>query len=248
MISFLSPVAVRSTAAKAVHVLLLVGAAVALSGCKTARQTETIPYPTDYRKRHPIVMKEGERTVEVFIGSSRGGLTPQQRGDVAAFAHEWKREAAGGVIIDVPAGTRNAYAAGDAVREIRSVLVASGVPEQGISVRPAQAADPREFVPIRLNYPKVVAEVGPCGTWPSDLGPVWNAAHGENRPYWNLGCASQRNLAAMVANPADLVQPRGEGAVYEGRRSVVLGKYRRGESTAAANPDADKGKISDLGR
>jgi pilus assembly protein CpaD len=36
--------------------------------------------------------------------------------------------------------------------------------------------------------------------------------------------------------------------VYAGRRSVVLEKYRKGEPTATTNPEADKGKISDLGQ
>jgi pilus assembly protein CpaD len=52
----------------------------------------------------------------------------------------------------------------------------------------------------------------------------------------------------MVENPADLVQPRGETPTYTGRRTTVLDKYHRGDSTATTYPDADKGKISDVGR
>jgi pilus assembly protein CpaD len=70
----------------------------------------------------------------------------------------------------------------------------------------------------------------------------------ENRPYYNLGCATQRNLASMVDNPADLVQPRGEQPAYTGRRTVVLEKYRKGEPTATIDPNASIGKISDVGK
>jgi pilus assembly protein CpaD len=35
---------------------------------------------------------------------------------------------------------------------------------------------------------------------------------------------------------------------YTGRRTTVLDKYHRGESTATVYPDADKGKISDVGK
>ena len=52
----------------------------------------------------------------------------------------------------------------------------------------------------------------------------------------------------MVDNPADLVQPRGETPSYTGRRTTVLDKYRKGESPATVYPDADKGKISDVGQ
>ena len=107
----------------------------------------------------------------------------------------------------------------------------------------------KQFATIKLNYPKVVADAGPCGLWPEDLGPSFrNPIYQENRPYSNLGCAYQRNMAAMVANPADLVQPRPESPSYTTRRSTVLGKYSRGEATATVYPDADKGKISDVGK
>jgi pilus assembly protein CpaD len=42
----------------------------------------------------------------------------------------------------------------------------------------------------------------------------FNRDYFENQPIWNLGCVSQRNLAAMVDEPADLLQPRGETHAY----------------------------------
>jgi pilus assembly protein CpaD len=101
---------------------------------------------------------------------------------------------------------------------------------------------------MRLHYPKVTADVGPCGLWPYDLGPTYDREHNENRQFYNFGCANQRNLAAMVENPSDLVQPRGETPIYTGRRTTALEKYRRGESTATVYPDATKGKISEVGQ
>jgi pilus assembly protein CpaD len=119
---------------------------------------------------------------------------------------------------------------------------------RGIYVRAYRPVDPLQLATIRLNYPKIVADAGPCGLWPTDLGPTLDPSYLENRPYWNLGCATQHNLAAMVENPADIAQPRGETSAYEPRRSVVLEKYRKGESTQALNPQANQGKISDVGK
>jgi pilus assembly protein CpaD len=93
----------------------------------------------------------------------------------------------------------------------------------------------------------MAAEAGPCGMWPADIGPS-NKGYRENKPYWNLGCASQRNLAAMVANPADLVQPRGEGPVYQMRRTMVVDSYRKGEQTSSKAPSNEAAKISDVGK
>jgi pilus assembly protein CpaD len=220
--------------------------AATLAGCYTARESiEAVP--SDYRQRHPITLQEGNRTVEVFVGTSRGSLTPTQRAEVLAFAQVWKREATGGVVIDVPSGTPNDRAAGEVVHEIQSILTQAGVPPQGIAVRPYRPADPRKFATIKLVYPRITAEAGPCGLWPHDLGPSDFAVYESNKPYWNMGCSSQRNLAAMVENPADLVQPRGETPSYTARRSQALDKYRKGESTATNYPNENKGKISDVG-
>ena len=93
-----------------------------------------------------------------------------------------------------------------------------------------------------------VAEAGPCGQWPDDLGPSNDPSHFENRPYWNLGCASQRNLAAMVANPADHIQPRAETPVYAAKRTFGAEKWRKGESPATNYPDSQKGAISEVGK
>jgi pilus assembly protein CpaD len=152
------------------------------------------------------------------------------------------------VIIDLPTGTRNELAARNALHEVRAILAAAGVPASAIAVRPFRPADPSKLATVKLSYPTLVAEAGPCGLWPYDLGPTLAREHNENIDYWNLGCASQRNLAAMVENKADLVQPRGEVPPYTGRRTTVLDKYHRGESTATVYPDRDQGKISDLGK
>jgi len=219
-----------------------------LAGCYTVAPETTGAVPTDYRQRHPITVQEGDRTMQLLIGANRGGLTPVQRADVAAFAHAWKREATGGVIIDVPSGTPNERAAADSLREIQSILAAVGVPPETMAVRPYRPNDPKKLATIRINYPKMTAEAGPCGLWPNDLGPGDWSTHSQNKPYWNLGCATQHNLAAMIDNPADLVQPRGEVPAYTARRSTVLDKYRKGESTATVYPKEDQGKISDVGK
>src|SRR5215470_10268041 len=88
----------------------IVGCAAMVAGCNTTREYIAAA-PTDYRNRHPIVIKEGPRTVDLFIGEKRGTLTDAQRVDVIAFASEWRQEGTGGIVIDMPEGTGNASAA-----------------------------------------------------------------------------------------------------------------------------------------
>jgi pilus assembly protein CpaD len=102
---------------------------------------------------------------------------------------------------------------------------------------------------IRLTYPKITATAGPCGLWPEDLGPsVNNKGYFDNKSYYNFGCANQRNLASMVDNPSDLVQPREETPAYTPRRNIAFDKYRRGVTTTTAYPESDKAKLSDTGK
>jgi pilus assembly protein CpaD len=228
----------------------VVGCAVFLGACNTDQQVAGVPsVPPDYRMRHPISIKEADRTLELFMGSNRGALTPSQRADILSFAQRWRREASGGVIVELPAGSTNARAAADALPEIRSILAASGVPPQGIVVR-NYPGDARTFATVRIIYPAIVAQAGPCGLWPKDIGPSANREYFENQPYWNLGCSSQQNLAAMVDNPADLVQPRGETPNYMPRRTVVVEKYRAGAATVTtySNASATEGRITDIGQ
>jgi pilus assembly protein CpaD len=225
------------------RLLLIVGLAALLGGCY---HQQTAVYPDDYRQRHPITLNEGRHTVEVFLGPNRGGLNASQRADVLSFAQMWRREATSGVVVNVPRGRRISRAAAGSLRDIESILVASGVPRRAIYVRHYQLSS-TSLPSIKINYSKLVAHAGPCGLWPHDLGPTADITYNENRPYWNLGCATQRNLAAMVDNPADLVQPRGETPAYEKRRTVAIDKWVHG-----LNPSGDygtnKAQISDVGK
>jgi pilus assembly protein CpaD len=218
-----------------------------LGGCYQASKPQPTPYAFDYRERHPITLREGQHTVEVFLGRNRGGLLPSQRADVLAFAQRWRREATSGVIIDVPRGGPTDRAATDSLREIHSILAASGLPRNAVYLRKYQPSS-TSLASIKINYTKLSAHAGPCGLWPNDLGPGPDIAYNDNRPYWNLGCAMQRNLAAMVDNPADLVQPRGEAPAYEARRSVAMDKWRKGENPSGAYTGYDTGKITDIAK
>jgi pilus assembly protein CpaD len=238
----------RRSRSNVIRVALLAGTAALVSGCMTSGSRDiTASAPVDYRQRHPIVIKEKVHTTHLFIGNSHGSLNAEQRAEVYGFAQAWRRDATGGIIIDVPVGTPNAAAAGGAASQAQALLVRAGVPPNGISMRGYRPGNPRELATVRLNYPRMAAEAGPCGQWPADLG-AGTGNDIQNRPYWNLGCAQQRNLAAMVANPADLVQPRSETPPNAGRRSIVLDAYRRGEQTSSKAPDNSSAKISDVGK
>jgi pilus assembly protein CpaD len=209
----------------------------------------TSSIPDDYRQRHPIAIQEADRSIVIFVGHGRGGLSASERSDVMGLAQSWLQEGTGTIVADVPVSTSNAAAAADSFREINALLVSAGVPPRGITVHRYHPDNPRQMATIRLNYPKISAVAGPCGLWPEDLGPaINNKSYLENKPYYNFGCAYQRNMAAMIDNPSDLVQPRPETPAYTTRRTEAYEKYRKGTTTTTVYPEAERAKLSDSGK
>jgi pilus assembly protein CpaD len=226
----------------------LVGVALALGGCQHD-QGITASVPADYQQRHPIAIEEQNRSIVVFVGHARGGLTAAQRADVMGLASTWLQEGTGVIRADFPSGTPNARPVSETMREIQAMLTAAGIPPRGVVARPYQPEDKRFLPPIRLTYSKIAAVAGPCGLWPEDIGPsMKNKTWFENRDYYNYGCAYQRNMAAMVDNPSDLEQPRPETPSYTTRRTAMFEKYRKGNPTAVSYPEAERAKLSDTGK
>ncbi|HUB94774.1 MAG TPA: CpaD family pilus assembly protein [Stellaceae bacterium] len=229
---------------------LLIGLAAALSACThTDDRVVTASIPEDYRLRHPIAVEEGNQSMVVFVGRGRGGLTATQRAEVMGLGQTWMREGTGAITADVPVNTPNSRAAADSLHEIQSLLAAVGVPPHGLVVHNYHPDDAKFMPPIRLTYPRVKAVAGPCGLWPEDIGPsIHNKGYYDNRSYYNFGCAYQRNIAAMIDDPADLEQPRSETPPYTIRRSEAFEKYRKGTSTTTVYPEAEKAKLSTTGQ
>ncbi|WP_368904698.1 CpaD family pilus assembly lipoprotein [Taklimakanibacter lacteus] len=97
------------------------------------------------------------------------------------------------------------------------------------------------------RHPIIVTKTGAhakrCGTWPEDL-----TETADNEPYANFGCSQQNNIAAMVANPEDLVRPRATAPADAMRRVKVFDNYRSGEAVASAEEKNQDVKISDAAK
>ena len=86
-----------------------------------------------------------------------------------------------------------------------------------------------------------MATAGECGDWPANIGGSVNS----NIDYDNFGCATQANLAAVVANPADLLTPRASAPADQQRRAVVYENYRNGKITASEYKEGAGAKVAE---
>ncbi|GGE09628.1 type IV pilus protein [Aureimonas endophytica] len=207
--------------------LALVGALL-LAGCADRHAIEVGSVPDDYRTRHPIVVGESEVAIELPIASSEIRLSENARSRIEDFGQRFRGTHAAALRVLLPRGSANEKAAALASRDVVATLRRIGVAGDRILVQPYDAAGEGGPVPIRLSFATLTAKTAPCGRWPDQL-----ADTEQNRNYFNFGCATQQNLAAQVADPRDLLGPRGRDPVDAARRTNMLEDYRLGRSTAS---------------
>jgi len=217
----------------------------ASAGCSKMEDLHTPPYPlaSSVEERHPIRVTSRSVSIKLPVVSGAYGLTERQRGRVRRFVAGYQKSGwSGKIAVSAPSGAANETATFNALRDIRSIFRAYGIPRNAIAFRPYHASK-ESMPPVRLSYGRYVAEGPECGDWSKNLG---EDKYNEN--YSNFGCASQRNLAAMIANPRDLVHPRGETPRHGDRRDVVFDKYVKGETTVSQKAKEESGAVSDVAK
>ncbi|HZP19127.1 MAG TPA: CpaD family pilus assembly protein [Bauldia sp.] len=199
--------------------------ALALAACKHTSEVEVVgSVPSDYRLNHPIAIEDKVQTVDIPVSMNGARLTEGVRGNVNGFAQRFLASGAAVIAIVTPSGSADETAAIWLSYQIKDVLVASGVDPKAIDFRVYRARGERT-PPIRIAFSAVAATTAGCGPWTDQV-----ATNKNNVNYGNFGCATQQNLAAIVANPLDLIYPRGMTPADATRRATVLEKYEKGES------------------
>lgn len=215
-------------------VVVLLVAGLGIAACSDQRTADSLRTGSinmaDYKQRHPIVLAEGAETLDIPVGAMSPKLSDRLAHSVAVFAAQSRLQGAPGVSILVPAGSPNAASAARMAREVAAAVERGGVPRRAIVRQIYETTDADENAPIRVAYTHVKAMVPHrCGVWPDQIG----VGNNDNVDDYNFGCATQSNIAAMVAHPSDLVTPAGEDPVDATRRTAIMQNYRKGESTTS---------------
>jgi len=201
--------------------ILAIAIAASLAGCAKRDSITVGAIPDDYRTTHPIVIAEKNQKIDLPVGAGDRGMTGSQRDTLLGFLDGYDRSAAPALTIATPIGSANEVAATAAARDFARLAIASGIKRDRIVVTSYQSVVPEASAPIRVSYISVRAQTDKCGRWPEDI-----LETSENKHYADYGCSSQNNLAAQLANPADLLGPRKPTDIDAENRGAVIDVYR----------------------
>ncbi len=209
--------------------LSLIAASIFVGGCASYERDHVIvgSIPSDYRTNHPIVVSESEVFEDVVVAHTMRGISHRQENVVRDFSSRFRRSGARSVNLLLPSSSPNEAAARRVANDIAKYMVEEGIDRSRIRRSSYDASGHGDAATIRMSFNSMTAEVASeCGKWEEDL-----IDTSENVNYGNFGCATQNNLAKMIANPEDLLGPRGESGIDASRRDNVINDWRENGSS-----------------
>ncbi len=219
---------------KNIGALIGLASLVSLGACATS-------VPTGLNVPQATAVAETYRA-EFVVDERDNGLTWAQQGVLASVAAEYKARGHGPLVISYPQGSANEDAAIGAIAEARNFFYEQGIDWRMIAGGAYDARGQRHGELI-FSFTRFAAQA------PRECDGSWDnlAMEFDNQHHASFGCALAVNLAAMVADPRDLVAPRDMEPGDTGRRQAVIDGYRAGESTASERSDYESGAVSRVG-
>ncbi|WP_374655076.1 CpaD family pilus assembly protein [Dongia sp.] len=182
----------------------------------------------DYSLKHPV--KVETRTALLILEPGPGGrVNAADMPAVGEFSRDFGNKAAGGITIRVGAASTADPLAQAFAADVTQILTAHGVPAEAIELSYATEPEAAKYGRAVMEFPIYVALADECGIWKDrpEFTPL-------NENTYNFGCATQRNIAAMVVNPRDLVDAAAPSGRLAARADNVVGKYIVGAKVGAA--------------
>ncbi|MBK6493114.1 MAG: CpaD family pilus assembly protein [Sphingomonadales bacterium] len=196
---------------RASHLATLIGMSAALAACGTQnRGVESV--------HQPVVSKSN---YVLDVNSGYEGLAPGESSRVAGWFESLRLGYGDRVSVDAAGGSDAA------VRE----AVADVASRYGLLIDPTAPVTSGEIAPgkVRVVVSRTTAKVPNCPDWSDKAGNDFNS-----NTMANYGCSINSNLAAMVANPEDLIYgQRATGANDASTASKAIKSYRDKAPTGA---------------
>jgi pilus assembly protein CpaD len=179
---------------------------------------------------HPITVEPSYQSLKLYYSPADSGIQPNDQARFKAFITDYQAHGNGSIAVSAPSGMNSQAMIGFFAQRINDM----GVSKDHILVATHDAPD--GDMRVEINYVSYQAHTDKCGDWSQDL-----AYTDDNDTPKNFGCSVQQNIAAQVADPRDLIQPRDMDASNSARRATVINNYEQGKITSATKNKADMG-------
>jgi len=180
--------------------------------------------PTDYRERSKPTVGKETVSLTVAVPAVGAGLAGIEATKLEQFVSRFVAQGQGQITVqatDAAAGTA------------RELLLKQGVRSGEITLTPIAAGAANT---ARLSYTAATVTLPDCADWSSNATFNWS-----NRTHANFGCATQRNLGAMVEDPADLDKAKDMGGADGEHSAGVINNYRTAPVKAPTKASTSKG-------
>ncbi|MEM8617869.1 MAG: CpaD family pilus assembly protein [Pseudomonadota bacterium] len=222
---------------------LLACAGLFLAGCQSGKKPPS-NVPTEYLTgtsldRNAIGVRSQTQFLEVNLNPADSQLRLPEIARVQSFLADYQSRGHGPLILSSPKNAPNPQLAVGATAEVRELAWNAGIEYEQIAGS-AYDASGRRAAPIIMAFKTYIAIKPDCPQL-SEID-FTNAISNSDLP--TLGCAVRTNMAAMIADPADLLgqRPLEEGDIL--RRLVMLENFREGAATGADRGDDESGAVS----
>jgi pilus assembly protein CpaD len=182
--------------------------------------------PQDYHRDFPVSVQAETVVLPLPVGDPQAPFQASDDRGLALLASSYLDRGHGPLTVTArsPAGTDETRARAW-LETVHDRLVAAGVPASSIRL---MLSDQGTADAVTVSYQRYTAVVPSCGDWSASA----RYDH-QNQVHSNFGCAQQRNIGLMAADPADLVRMRDVDPTDAQNSSRVMQKFRTGQSPAA---------------
>lgn len=205
--------------------MLCVSTAALLGGCFSSPAGQMVPSTF----HNQIQISESIERLELYARPNGMELSARDQDAVAQFIATYGQFGDGPLYINMPALGQNGLGTQQAAQIVRQAALQMGV---GGAIQSGQyQTRPGSPAPVVVSYRRLKTIANNC----RQLSDLMSTDNNMASPQW--GCSHNANLAAMVQNPRQLLEPYAMGPSNAERRLQVHDKYIAGELTASEFPE-----------
>lgn len=218
------------------------GTVLFVSGCQSNGAPGHVPveyFDGTSLDRHEIGVTQHTEYLEVLLDPRDTQLRLGEVAKVRGFLNQYADVGHGPLVVSMPKHANNPQLAVGAVSEIRQMAWEAGISYEDM-LGAAYDASAQGKTPIVMAFKTFKAVAPDC----KSLSEINIADGTSNSDLPTLGCAIRTNMAAMIAEPADLLGGRELSEGDKVRRGAQLTLWQQGQTTAATRSDAESAVVS----